>query len=125
MPNLRLILNHESTKEREDDISVKTLDECINMFLEKEVLNGEDQQIFCGNCKKLQSFSKKYDFDRLPPILILTLKRFKFAKMYKSKIDNVIEFPLYDLSLEKFNMSHSNSNYNLYGIIVRLMAYTS
>jgi ubiquitin C-terminal hydrolase len=95
--NFRLILNHESVKVREEENTTKNLNECFNLFLEKEFLDGEDQKIYCVNCKSLNNFYKKYDIDRLPPVLILCLKRFKFAKMYKNKIDNVIDFPIYDL----------------------------
>jgi hypothetical protein len=108
--NLRLVLNHETVKAKEEDKSVKTLDECINLFLEKEYLEGNDQQIYCSCCKSLKNFYKKYDFDRVPPYLILTLKRFKFAKLYKKKIDNLIDFPLHDLLVK-------GNKYDLYGII--------
>lgn len=115
--NIRLVINHESTKKTKDDNRTRSLDECINLFLEKENL---DEQIHCSKCKKQQNFYKKYDIDRLPPILILNLKRFKFAKMYRRKLDNLITFPLYDLELKDFVGSNLDTNaiYNLYGIIV-------
>jgi hypothetical protein len=111
--NLKLILNHENVKTKEDDKTIKTLSDCINLFLEKEYLEGRDQQIYCGNCRSHQNFYKKYDFDRVHPILVLTLKRFKFAKLYKNKIDSLIDFPLYDLEIR-------GVKYNLYGVINHL-----
>ncbi len=68
----------------------------------------------------MQNFYKKYDIDRLPPVVILSLKRFKYAKLYKKKIDNIITFPLFDLELKKFvsENSDSSSKYDLFGIIV-------
>jgi ubiquitin C-terminal hydrolase len=108
--NLRLILNHESVKTKDEEKTSKSLEECLNLFLEKEYLEGEDQMIHCSRCRTSRNFYKKYDFDRMPPILILNIKRFKFAKMYKKKIDNLIEFPIYDLELK-------GSKYDLYSVI--------
>jgi ubiquitin C-terminal hydrolase len=118
--NIRLTVNHESTKKPNEDNITRTLDECINLFLEKEYLEGQDQQIYCNKCKKQENFYKKYDIDRLPPILILNLKRFKYAKMYRNKLDNNITFPLYDLNLKNYVGANLESNglYNLFGIIV-------
>jgi hypothetical protein len=103
-------------KTKEEENLTKTLDECINLFLEKEFLEGEDQQIYCSKCRCLTNFYKKYDFDRLPPYLILSLKRFKFAKMYKKKIDNLITFPLFDLELKSNNLK-KNNKYDLCAVI--------
>jgi ubiquitin C-terminal hydrolase len=118
--NIRLIINHESNKLNEEDhlSSTKTLDECLNLFLEKEYLDGKDQEIYCSKCRCPQNFYKKYDIDRLPPILILSFKRFKYAKLYKKKIDNVINFPLYDFDL-KNHVTSADTNYDLFGIVVR------
>ena len=78
--NLKLILNHESIQGKEEDKTSKSIQECINLFTEKEVL---DDKIYCnGACKKLTRFEKKLDFERLPPILITVLKRFKYTQMY-------------------------------------------
>lgn len=108
--NLRLILNHESVRSKEEEKKSKSLEECLDLFLEKEYLEEENQMIHCSRCKTSRNFFKKYDFDRMPPVLILNIKRFKFAKMYKKKIDNLIEFPIYDLELKGFK-------YDLYSVI--------
>jgi len=94
----------------------------MKYFLESEYLEGEDQKIYCSRCKDLRNFYKKYNFDRLPPILIISLKRFKFAKMYKVKLDNLIDFPIYDLDISDLSDSKLpldfKQKYDLYGIIV-------
>jgi ubiquitin C-terminal hydrolase len=121
---VRLIINHESIKLKEDDTGNKTLDECLNLFLEKEYLDEKDQEIYCAKCKGLRNFYKKYDIDRLPPVLVLTFKRFKFAKLYRKKINNTIAFPLYDFGLESYT-SGLAYKYDLYGIIVRVNCLTN
>lgn len=76
----KLTLNHISLKSKEEEIINKTLDECLNLFVEKEEL-GEQNQIMCSKCNKHQNFLKKLDIERLPPVLVLAPKRFKFTKM--------------------------------------------
>jgi len=76
--NLKLVLNHESVQGKEEDLTSKSIQECINLFTEKEVL---DDRIYCSTCKKQTKFYKKLDFERLPPVLITVLKRFKYTQM--------------------------------------------
>jgi ubiquitin C-terminal hydrolase len=116
----KLTLNHISLYSKEEDKNVKSLEECLNLFVEKEDL-GEQNQIMCSNCNKHQNFYKKFDLERLPPVLILVPKRFKYTKLYRMKIDNFIDFPLYDLDLSSYmtdKSSKSNTKYDLYGVIV-------
>ncbi len=119
-----MILKHENCKKLGVENPQKSLHDCISLFLESEYLSGEDQKIFCSNCRDFKNFYKQYYLDRLPPILIISLKRFKFAKMYKTKLDNLIDFPIYDLDLSNFS-EHKLPNglkyhYDLYGIVVCL-----
>lgn len=76
----KLTINHISYKQNEEETNEKTLEKCLNLFAEKEDL-GDQNQIFCSNCNKHQNFYKKFDIERLPPVLILVPKRFKFTKM--------------------------------------------
>lgn len=122
-----MILKHENCKKIIPENSQKSLSECISYFLESEYLEGEDQKIFCSKCKVFKNFYKKYNFDRLPPVLIISLKRFKFAKLYKTKLDNLIEFPIYDLDLSDL-CDHKlqedlKYKYDLYGIVVNIIIF--
>ena len=117
-----MILKHENCKQIIKENNQKSLLDCLSLFLESEYLEGEDQKIYCSNCKSLNNFYKQYKLDRLPPVLIISLKRFKFAKMYKTKLDNLIDFPIYDLDLSDL-CEHKLSDelkykYDLYGIVV-------
>ena len=118
--NIKLIVGHDSIKEKdEDDNKQKTLKECLNLFTEKEDLSDQDN-LYCNKCYKSTPKFKKYELERLPQILVIVLKRFKYTKMYKSKIDYYIDFPLYDLDMSDYLINNEPKyNYNLYGIIVK------
>lgn len=52
------------------------LTECIEKFCEVEAL-GEDDQWYCPRCKEHRLITKKFDLWKLPPILIVHIKRFR------------------------------------------------
>ena len=64
------------------------------------------ERIFREKCLKdndekiKEKVTKKEKFTKLPPVLILTLQRFKTRKTYSQKINCLIEFPLTDLKIE-------------------------
>lgn len=64
----------------------------------------------CNNCHCYGCFEKTHEFIKVSPIIIITLQRFKVQKMYKTKIDTLIKFPLTNLVI-------LNNEYDLYGII--------
>lgn len=56
----------------------------------------------------------------LPPILILHLKRFKMTPLQTYKMNNTIEFPLYNLDLQDFvteTQLPQNTQYDLFGVV--------
>ena len=59
-----------------------TLKKCLEAFTRQEEL-GDEEKYYCSECKKHQLASKKLQIWRLPPILIVHLKRFLFIKMIK------------------------------------------
>jgi ubiquitin carboxyl-terminal hydrolase 4/11/15 len=120
--NLKLVLGHDSVKEKEEEeTKEKSLRECLNLFTEKEDLSDQDN-LYCNSCFKSTPNFKKYELERLPQMLIIVLKRFKYTKMYRSKIDAYIDFPLYDLDMSDYLIEkQSKSKYDLYGIIVSLV----
>ena len=78
-----------------------TLQQCLQMFIEPEVL-GPDDKWYCPHCKEHMQAEKKMSVWRLPPILIIHLKRFKYyhgsAFGYLSdsrvKIDTQVKYPV-------------------------------
>jgi ubiquitin carboxyl-terminal hydrolase 4/11/15 len=71
------------------------------MFIEPEVL-GPDDKWYCPHCKEHMQAEKKMSVWRLPPILIIHLKRFKYyhgsSYGYMSdsrvKLDTNVKFPV-------------------------------
>ncbi len=65
-----------------------SLTECFEAFLAQEPLTAE-----CEKCKAVGEANKKLDLWRLPPLLILHLKRFSYGG-WGSKIDTIVNFPV-------------------------------
>ncbi|CAM9827330.1 unnamed protein product [Ectocarpus sp. 4 AP-2014] len=73
-----------------------SLESCIRMFCEEELLDG-DNAWYCSKCKKHQRATKKLDLWKVPPVLIVHLKRFAGS----SKISSLVTFPLEGLDLSE------------------------
>ncbi|CAF4042612.1 unnamed protein product, partial [Rotaria magnacalcarata] len=111
-----------------------TLQQCLQLFIEPEVL-GPDDKWYCPHCKEHIQAEKKMSVWRLPPILIIHLKRFKYShcsslgymSSSREKIDTTIKFPIRDLNMAPYCSSISADNqqhealarfrYDLYGVI--------
>ena len=116
--NKYLILNHHSindNSDNNDEFNTKIpLIECLKLFTNEE----EVKDIQCENCKKKTIFKKSYQIERLPPYLVLVLKRFKYTKMYTKKIESLITFPIKELDLRQFYCNTKNFPlYDLYSVV--------
>ena len=90
-----------------------TLDDCLRLFCEKELLEG-DEKWYCPKCETHVEATKKIDLWMLPPILIIHLKRFKFSSTgQRSKIDKSIRYSIKDWNLDNMKKS-SGGSYPLY-----------
>lgn len=94
-------------------LDVCQLTECLNKFTELEEL-AETELYNCPNCKQKQKSTKKFWIRRLPNVLCLHLKRFKYTNTYRSKLDMHVEFPIKDLDMSNFilNNMHETRNSN-------------
>ncbi len=70
-----------------------TLKKCLEAFTRQEEL-GENEKYYCSSCKTHQLASKKLQIWRLPPILIVHLKRFHFLNGRWIKSHKIVDFPL-------------------------------
>ncbi|XP_046386606.1 ubiquitin carboxyl-terminal hydrolase 32 isoform X1 [Ischnura elegans] len=68
------------------------LDFCLEAFTKEEHL-GEDEKYYCSQCRTHQLASKTLQIWRLPPILIVHLKRFQFVNGKWIKSQKVVNFP--------------------------------
>ncbi|KAK8807123.1 hypothetical protein WA158_003882 [Blastocystis sp. Blastoise] len=96
------ILTHKSVEDINtiNKLSV-TLNECFERFTKTEILY-RDLYIKCPICKCITNHYLATSFYRLPPILIIHLKRFHCNKKSKRKLETRVEFPLRDFDLNDF-----------------------
>ncbi|CAD8149615.1 unnamed protein product [Paramecium octaurelia] len=92
--------------------------ECIKEYVKEEQLTNGNQW-FCENCHKLVDAIKKIDLWKLPTILIIHLKRFKFIENGIKKIEQAINFPLESLNLSQClpKLQKEKPIYELLGVI--------
>merc|ERR1711974_337113 len=61
---------------------------------------GADDTWYCNKCKDHKQATKKFDFWKFPPLLVIHLKRFSYKNRYsRDKLDTLVKFPLTDLDL--------------------------
>lgn len=120
---IKLAFNHKSIDLLKpklatiNDNSQYSLKDCLDIFFKKESLD-KDNLIFCGDCRSEQEFTTQSFITKLPPILLVSLKRFKYTQRYKTKLQNDIKFPLTELNLSSYGeISNMNEEYDLYGVI--------
>merc|ERR1719193_304849 len=91
---------------------------CLDAFTEEEVLT-EDNAWYCSKCSKFQTATKKIDLWRLPDLLVIHLKRFSFDRVFRQKINSLVNFPLKSLDLKAWVSPNCKLNqsttYDLYG----------
>lgn len=118
--NSDLVVEHSScqttqlVKQRKDVIS---LADCFTLFTKTEELSGQDYW-YCSKCKAHQASTKKFDLWKLPPVMVVHLKRFSYDRLYRDKIDTLVDFPLTDLDMAPYmiNKNIGESRYNLIGV---------
>lgn len=69
-----------------------SLGDCLSAFVTPERLSGTDAA-YCSRCKKHQPVTKSMALFRLPPVLILQLKRFTFSTFRRTKLTTNVRFP--------------------------------
>jgi ubiquitin C-terminal hydrolase len=74
----------------------------LDLFIRDDVLEGENKY-FCEQLGQKIRAAKRCFFKELPPVFVVTLKRFEFElnKMTKSKVNDYFEFPL-EIALDRW-----------------------
>jgi ubiquitin carboxyl-terminal hydrolase 19 len=98
--------------------SEHTLEDCLRLFTEPEILSLEDSW-HCPDCKKPREACKQLTIWRLPQILVIQLKRFAYKNSNREKIKKFIRFPLHDLDMSSFCSSDQPDRclYDLYAVV--------
>uniref|UniRef100_A0A915JJC1 ubiquitinyl hydrolase 1 n=1 Tax=Romanomermis culicivorax TaxID=13658 RepID=A0A915JJC1_ROMCU len=78
----------------EDENGTKTLNDLLVWFSESERLQNENSW-YCSTCKQHQEAEKTMQLWKLPPILIIHLKRFRYENslFFRNKIEAPVDFP--------------------------------
>ncbi|XP_039612679.1 ubiquitin carboxyl-terminal hydrolase 32 isoform X1 [Polypterus senegalus] len=98
----RIVEKHESVElSRRAQAEPINLDSCLRAFTNEEEL-GEDEMYYCSKCKTHRLATKKLDLWRLPPILIVHLKRFQFVNGRWIKSQKIVKFPCENFDASAF-----------------------
>ncbi|XP_028319890.1 ubiquitin carboxyl-terminal hydrolase 32 isoform X2 [Gouania willdenowi] len=89
----RIVKEHSSVEQsRRAQAEPISLDSCLKAFTSEEEL-GEEELYYCSKCKTHRLATKKLDLWRLPPMLIVHLKRFQFVNGRWIKSQKIVKFP--------------------------------
>ncbi|XP_068622541.1 ubiquitin carboxyl-terminal hydrolase 3-like isoform X2 [Battus philenor] len=78
-----------------------SLTDCLASFVQVEEL-ADTERYFCSSCKCRQKSTKQFWIRRLPNVLCLHLKRFRWHNYFRTKVDTSISFPLRALDMSHF-----------------------
>ncbi|KAG6547147.1 hypothetical protein Mapa_011399 [Marchantia paleacea] len=97
-----------------------TLQDCLSAFVAPEQLEGSNKY-YCPSCKAPRTSIKKLTLYRLPPVLVLHIKRFFKSDRYSyQKDDTPVYYPLKGLDFTDFLSSRRDGRqgviYDLYGV---------
>jgi ubiquitin C-terminal hydrolase len=57
---------------------------------------------YCSRCKALRETRMQLALWRLPPVLVIQLKRFQYTAYSRRKLRNLVQFPIRGLDLSPF-----------------------
>ena len=97
----------ESAAKNDNNNQYQSIQDCFDLFFVKEKL---EDPLSCRNCGGPQNFIKDYEINKLPYVLILSLKRFKYNENNNFKLRQLITYPLYNFKLK-------DKIYNLFGVV--------
>jgi len=87
------------------------LNDCLSSFIEVEELE-ESELYMCGNCKQKQRSTKRFWIRRLPNVLCLHLKRFRWSTYFRVKVDTYVDFPLRGLDMNGYLLNNIHETRN-------------
>jgi len=123
-------LTCENTSQRDErfmDLSVdleahSSVTACLRKFSEEEML-CERNKFHCDMCGGLQEAEKRMKIKRLPRILALHLKRFKYTEDY-GRLQKLFHRVVYPYHLRLFNTTNDAEDpdrlYELYAVVVHI-----
>ncbi|XP_067275282.1 ubiquitin carboxyl-terminal hydrolase 8 [Pseudorasbora parva] len=94
-----------------------SLQDCLKLFSKEERLT-DSNRFYCRHCKTHRDAIKKMQIWKLPPILLVHLKRFKYDGRWREKLQTLVDFPLDNLDLSQYVIGPKPNmkKYNLYAV---------
>nr|XP_023669613.1 ubiquitin carboxyl-terminal hydrolase 8 isoform X2 [Paramormyrops kingsleyae] len=94
-----------------------SLQDCLKLFSKEEKLT-DNNKVFCSHCKTHRDATKKLEIWKVPPILLVHLKRFSYDGRWKQKLQTYVDFPLENLDLMQYVIGPKQGlkKYNLYAM---------
>ncbi|ERS99840.1 ubiquitin carboxyl-terminal hydrolase 9/13 [Sporothrix schenckii 1099-18] len=123
-------LTCESASQRDEtflDLSIdleehSSVTSCLRKFSAEEML-CERNKFHCDHCGGLQEAEKRMKIKRLPKILALHLKRFKYSEDY-TKLEKLFHRVVYPYQLRMFNTTDEAQDpdrlYELYAVVIHI-----
>ncbi|CAL8243263.1 unnamed protein product [Lota lota] len=94
-----------------------SLQDCLRLFSKEERLT-DNNKVFCRHCKAHRDSTKKLEIWKVPPIVLVHLKRFSYEGRWKQKLQTTVDFPLENLDLSQYVIAPRQNlkKYCLYGV---------
>lgn len=94
-----------------------TLQDCLRLFSKEEKLT-DNNRFYCSHCRARRDSLKKIEIWKLPPVLLVHLKRFSYDGRWKQKLQTSVDFPLENLDLSQYVIGPKNNlkRYNLFSV---------
>lgn len=95
---------------------------CIFSKTKKVEELAETELYYCNSCKCKQKSTKRFWICRLPNVLCLHIKRFRWNNFFRTKIDLRIKFPIHSLDMSQYVLNDEadtnclNLNNNVYDL---------
>uniref|UniRef100_A0A8D0YV68 ubiquitinyl hydrolase 1 n=1 Tax=Sus scrofa TaxID=9823 RepID=A0A8D0YV68_PIG len=99
-------------RERHHQPQTCTLSQCFQLYTKEERLAPDDAWR-CPHCKQLQQGSITLSLWTLPDVLIIHLKRFRQEGDKRTKLQNMVKFPLTGLDMTPHVVKRSQSSWSL------------
>lgn len=84
--------------------SAISLEECLDQFAKEERI----PEAYCSKCKDFRVQTKRMSLWRLPPVVIIHLKRFQFTQHMRRKLRDLVVFPVEGLDLSRIVASDTS-----------------
>ncbi|XP_016047512.1 ubiquitin carboxyl-terminal hydrolase 8 isoform X3 [Erinaceus europaeus] len=94
-----------------------SLQDCLRLFSKEEKLT-DNNRFYCSHCRARRDSLKKIEIWKLPPVLLVHLKRFSYDGRWKQKLQTSVDFPLENLDLSQYVIGPKNNlkKYNLFSV---------